>query len=238
MILHVASGSPHSCALRIVATEKGIEVEERPVDLAAGDQFDPAFLALDGHGQVPLVEHEGRVMGETFPLLLYLDALGQGPSLAGSTPRSRYHVHKWGKYVETHIAPHLATVRWDRLGKPVSGPPEVALGRLTRPRADLWRRALAGFPAEQVQASRGVLDGAARRLAADLADRDWLAQDDFTLADAAVYPHLAQFPEMDVPLPEAVAAWLDRVAARPSARALAKDMFALPTMGPEAGRWG
>ena len=60
----------------------------------------------------------------------------------------------------------------------------------------------------------------------------------FTLADIAVYPHVAQFGTLGLPVPRAVEEWLARVAERPSVRSIAGDLFPLAVMGPEPGRWG
>ena len=62
--------------------------------------------------------------------------------------------------------------------------------------------------------------------------------DVFTLADIAVYPHVAQFAALGLPVPREVESWLARVAARPSVRSIEADLFPLAVMGPEPGRWG
>jgi glutathione S-transferase len=76
------------------------------------------------------------------------------------------------------------------------------------------------------------------RLAADLDGNDWLCGESFTVGDIAVFPHLAQFATLGLPVPAAVDRWLARVAERPSVRAIRADLFPVATMGPEPGRWG
>jgi len=90
----------------------------------------------------------------------------------------------------------------------------------------------------QLPFSAQTLRAAAGRVAADLRENEWLAGDRFTLADIAVYPHLAQFGTLGLAVDPAVDQWLRRVAARPSVQAIAADLFPLATMGPEPGRWG
>jgi glutathione S-transferase len=103
-------------------------------------------------------------------------------------------VHKWGKYVQTHIAPHLGIVRWAALGG-AAGPEQVqGFARLPHERRALWERAAAGFDADQVAASRRALLVAVDRLAADLAEGEWLAGPALTLADVVACPHVRQLP--------------------------------------------
>lgn len=233
MILHYAVGSPHSAAVRIALAEKGIEADERRVDLARFAQHTPEFLALGSGGTVPVLEHGGQAMAGSFAQMLFLDEAFSGRSLAGADEPARQRVREWGAFVDGHIAPHLAVVRWQALGGKV---PSSALGgieRLPSGRRDLWREAAAGFGAERLAQAAQALLAAGRRLAAALEHDAWLAGAEFTLADIAVFPHLAQFPALGLSLPAPVAEWAERVAARPSVQGIRTDLLLLATMGPE-----
>jgi glutathione S-transferase len=238
LLLHYAPGSAHSASVRIALGEKGLEADLRKLDLVRYEQHSPEYLAINPHGIVPLLKDGERVVFETALILEYLDDKWPDPTLAGGDPRQRYAARKWGKYVETHIAPHLAIARWAALNGRVPGAAQAGLDNLLPARRDLWLRAAGGFDREQLAASTGAMIAAGQRLAADLAGHDWLAGDAFTLADIAVYPHLAQFAALGLPVPRAVGQWLDRVAERPSVRAIRADLFPVAVMGPEPGRWG
>jgi glutathione S-transferase len=238
MLLHYAPGSAHSASVRIALAEKGLEPELNKINLVHFEQHSAEFVALNRHGMVPVLEADGHRLLETFLILEYLEDTFPDPPLAGKDPRQRYIARKWGKYVETHIAPHLAIARWAALHGKV---PEEAVARLSNlhtARCELWLRAKHGFDREQLAISTQALLTASNRLAADLAGNDWLAGDRFTLADVAVYPHVAQFGALGLPVPPAVEQWLPRVAARPSVEAISADLFPLAVMGPEPGRWG
>jgi glutathione S-transferase len=238
MLLHYAPGSAHSAAVRIVLAEKGLEAELRRIDMVRYEQHSPEYLAVNCHGTVPLLEHDGRKLFESFAILEYLDDLYPDPPLPGGGPRQRYAARKWGKYVETHIAPHLAIARWAALHGKVPERAVAGLANLLPERCELWLRARQGFDREQLAISTQAMLTAADRVAADLAGNAWLAGDRFTLADIAVYPHLAQFSALGLPVPKAVDEWLARVAARPSVQAIRADLFPVAVMGPEPGRWG
>jgi glutathione S-transferase len=238
MRLHYAPGSAHSAAVRIVLAEKGLEPELHKLDMVRHEQHSPEYLAISCHGTVPLLEHDGRKLFESFAILEYLDETYPEPPLAGEDPRQRYTARKWGKYVETHIAPHLAIARWAALHGRLPPEAQAGLARLLPERAALWRRAVEGFGAEQLEASTKAMLTAGKRLAADLQGQEWLAGGTFTLGDIAVYPHVAQFDTLGLPLPDSVNEWLGRVAERPSVKAIRRDLFPVAVMGPEPGRWG
>jgi glutathione S-transferase len=243
MRLHYAPGSAHSASVRIALAEKGIEAELHKLNLMQFEQHRPEFVALNRHGTVPVLEDRGQRLIETFLILEYLEDAHPEPPLIGQDARQRYTARKWGKYVETHIAPNLAIVRWAALHGRVSEEAVADLAGLHTARCELWLRARHGFSQEQLAASTQAMLAAAGRLAAELggtdgAANDWLAGNRFTLADIAVYPHLAQFNALGLAVPRAVEEWLARVAERPSVQAIKADLFPVATMGPELGRWG
>jgi glutathione S-transferase len=238
MRLHYAPGSAHSASVRIALAEKGLEAELHKLNLVAHEQHRPEFVALNRHGTVPVLEDGGHALLETFLILEYLEDTHPEPPLFGDDPRQRYRARKWGKYVETHIAPNLAIARWAALHGRVPEQAVADLAGLHTARCALWLRARRGFGQDQLAASSQAMLAAAGRVAADLAGQGWLAGDRFTLADIAVYPHVAQFNALGLAVPEAVDAWLARVAARPSVQAIKADLFPVATMGPELSRWG
>lgn len=238
MELHHGGPAGHSASVLIALAEKALPCVSHPLDLARFEQHGDALLALNAAGQVPVLVADGRPLTETFHVLLYLDERYPDPPLSGTDPRARYAVLKWGKYVETHIAPNLAIVRWAQAPLAVDAEARARLGRLTPEREALWRRALNGFPDDTVEAARLALDRAVARMTRDLQDGDWLAGAFYSLADIAVYPHVAQFAAVGVELPVAVSDWLSRVADRQDVHEAAGAMPVIATMGPEPGRWG
>jgi glutathione S-transferase len=227
----------HSAAVLIALAEKRLTYDERPIDLRKFEQFDPDFLELAPAGQVPVLEDDdGNLLTDSFAILLWLDEAHPNPPLSGEDAGARLAVHQWGKYLETHIAPNLAIWRWAQLGG--EAPPEELLVRLSPERQALWRRAAVGFSAEEVEQARLALVEALGRMAADIAQGGWLAGEDYSLADIAAYPHIAQLAELGIEVPYAVEEWLTRIAVRPAVREAAGDLKIIATMGPEPGHWG
>ena len=227
----------HSAAVLIALAEKRLAYDEQTIELAAFGQFAPGFLEINPTAQVPVLEDaKGRLLTESFFILLWLDETHPQPPLGGEDARARYEVHKWGKYVETHIAPNLAIWRWAERGGEAPGAEPIA--RLPQERRALWERAAAGFSAGEVGRARLALVKALERMAADIAGGGWLASEDYSLADIAAYPHIAQLAELGIAVPERIEEWLTRIAVRPAVREAAGDLLTVATMGPEPGRWG
>jgi glutathione S-transferase len=231
----------YSAAALIALAEKGLAFESHELDLAGFAQHEPGFLAINPAGQVPVLRDGDRTLTESFFILLYLDERYPEPPLGGADPQARYTVQKWGKYVETHIAPNLAIVDWDMRGRVPGATERARLAALAPERQALWAQALNGFSADEVQAARGALARAAGRIAEDLAGQDWLAGADWSLADIIVFPHAARFASLGLAVPSALADWLARARQRPAVGQVLGTGGSVPgvaTMGPERGRWG
>ena len=71
IILHHAAPSRSSTAL-FMLEEVGVPYELRVLDLQAGDQLKPAYLAINPMGKVPTIEHNGAVITEVGAICTYL----------------------------------------------------------------------------------------------------------------------------------------------------------------------
>ena len=229
-------GSLHCLAVRTTLAEKRLAYESRPIELAAFEQHDPAFLAINPAGQVPVLEHDGHRLTESFFILLYLDERFPEPPLGGAEAAARYAVQRWGKYVETHLAPNLAVVTWSMRGSPPAPETRANFARLMPERQLLWQQACDGFAG--VDAARTAVDKALMRIAEALQMTSWLTGDTFGLADIAVFPHVMRARAWGFALPAPVADWLERIMARPTVGQPLHDLRECVTMGPERGRWG
>ena len=241
MRLYHGGPTAHSASVLIGLAEKGLDFESRFVDLGAFEQHGEAFRAINPAGQVPVLEVDGRRLTEAFFILLYLDERFPDPPLGGGDPHRRYAAQKWGKYVETHVAPNLAVVGWSMHGRKPDAAARDGFERLTAERRLLWQQASEGFNDAEIAAARAAVEKAIDRVADDLEDRPWLAGADYGVADIAVFPHIERARGLGFATPSPVANWLGRVAARPKVIEALGDAGTsrdFATMGPERGRWG
>jgi hypothetical protein len=82
-ILYNAPPSTCSQRVRFVLNAKALPFEERKLDLLAGDQLKPDYLALNPNGVVPTLDHDGTTSAR----------IGRGGTCracsVGSTPSAR-----------------------------------------------------------------------------------------------------------------------------------------------------
>lgn len=209
MKLHDFAFSPNARKVRAVAYELGIELEHAQVDLRRGAQREPAFLAINPNGRIPVLVDGDFVLWESTAILRYLCAQRNG-ALCPSEPRAAAEVDRWLSWALAHLAPALTKVAFERVVKRVTGvgqPDEAAIAAGTADFAVLTR----------------ILDDALR-------GREYLAGA-LTIADFSLAAHysLAATCGLDMaPFPRATA-WLERVLARESMRRALADAHA--TMG-------
>ncbi|HMO75458.1 MAG TPA: maleylacetoacetate isomerase [Sphingopyxis sp.] len=80
-ILHGYWRSSAAYRVRIALNLKGIAFAQVAHDLRAGEQRDPAYLAIAPHGLVPALKHEGRILIESPAILEWIEAKWPSPPL-------------------------------------------------------------------------------------------------------------------------------------------------------------
>jgi len=101
MKLYQSSTSPNSRRVRIYLAEKGISMPIVPVDLATGEQFSPAYTAINPRRVVPtLVLEDGTAIGEVPAIIRYLEEANPAPPLLGTSPKTKALVTMWERRAE------------------------------------------------------------------------------------------------------------------------------------------
>jgi glutathione S-transferase len=159
------------------------------VDLAKGEHKQPAFLALNAFGQLPVIDDQGVVLADSNAILVYLaQKYGNGRWLPAD-PAGAAKVQRWLSVAAGPIAFGPARARLIT----VFGAPYNA--------------------AEVIAYAHTVL----KVIDHELADTPYLAGTDPTIADVAAYSYIAHAPEGNVSLDEYanIRAWLTRIEALP-----------------------
>ncbi len=189
--------TPNGHKVHVMLEECGLAYRAIPVDIGTGAQFEPAFLAISPNNKIPaLVDPDGPdgkpiSLFESGAILIYL-ASKTGRFLPEDT-RGRYEVLEWLMFQMGSVGPMLGQTHHFRIYAPEKIP--YAIERYSKEARRIY----------------GVLD---KRLQ----QRDWVAADEYTIADIAIFPWLrswqnqgidwADFPDLK--------SWFDRIAARPA----------------------
>lgn len=192
--------SPNSRKVRAVAYELGIALEHEHVDLLAGAQRAPEFLALNPNGRVPVLVDGNFVLWESTAIMRYLAV---GSRLVPTERRAAAEVERWIAWQLQHLAPAMSKVAFEKIVKRLTWRGEPDLARVAEGTAEFATLS-------------AILDGA-------LAHREHVAGP-LSVADFALAAHysLAGAAGLDVAPHRNVAGWLARMLARDSmARALA-----------------
>ncbi len=179
--------------------ECGLPYAVHAVDIGAGDQFDPDFLAISPNNRIPaIVDPDGPdgkpiSLFESGAILLYL-ACKTGKFLPEST-RGKYEAMEWLMWQMGGIGPMLGQAHHFRLYAPEKIP--YAIDRYTREAGRLY----------------GVLDSR-------LQDNEFVAGGEYSIADIAIFPWTRSWRNQGVELAEFpnVQRWQETLKARPAVR--------------------
>lgn len=193
---------PNPRLVRMFMLEKGIELPAEEIDIMGGENRQPAYTAKNPVGEMPCLElDDGQVLSETTVICEYLEELHPEPPIIGATPAERAQTRMWTRRVEIHITgPMIDAFR--------SGAGQA----MFKDRRHLIPQAVGDWAAI-AQEGLGLLD-------AQIAGRDFLAGERFSLADIAAYCLLdfgAAVGQPIDPVHENVTAWFRRIGSRPSA---------------------
>ncbi|MEZ5893305.1 MAG: glutathione S-transferase family protein [Parvularculaceae bacterium] len=214
---------------------RGIPFESVYVDLHKFEQHDPAFVAINPEGQVPVLDHDGVIITHSTVINEYLeDAFPEYPSLRPADPVGKARMRYWNKFVDEQVMNFVSMHGWHRLVTVIarnieSGDFEKLMERIPLPdQRKKWMNARSGFTPEQLAHATEKVAYAIDKVEKHLSDNEWFAGGMFSLADINFYAHCGMsaerlFPEMNVAqrAPNMVK-WRDRVTALPGvAKALA-----------------
>jgi glutathione S-transferase len=195
--LYYFPSSPFCSKVRMALEEKGLPYERRFVNLAAGAQYAPEFLALNPHAKVPVLVDDGLVVYESTAILDHLDARVPEPPL-------------WPRQLREHLrARQLEEVCDTRF--------YACLGPLL---IDAIASGLDAHEQEMVRRAHARMRALLAWLDAELAGREFLT-DGCSAADLGFAAGVAFLERLHYALPGDLGglhAWLARMRARPSWR--------------------
>ena len=197
---------PNPRVVNMFLAEKGVTLPEVRIDLLAGENRKGPYLGVNPSGQTPALELDsGVVIAEITVLCELSEELHPSPCLIGATIEERAVTRMWTRRIDLNILEPLTN--GFRYGE--------GLG-LFKDRVHCVPHAAADLKAI-AQEKLTWLDGL-------IAGRPWICGDRFTLPDILLYAFLDFGAGVGQPLNtenKNIAAWFERVKARPSAVATA-----------------
>jgi glutathione S-transferase len=203
MKVYEFNGFPNPARVRIALAEKGLtdQVEFISVDVPNGAHRQPEFLAKNPAGTVPVLELEdGTTISECTAITEYLDHVVGEPSLTGRSPKERAVIHMMQRRAEAGLLDAVGT--YFHHATPGLGP-DLEIYQCSEWGEHQRQRAVAGM----------------HYLNDVLADQDYLAGEQFSMADITAFAGLAfaDFAHIDIPAEYGyLRAWRDRISQRPS----------------------
>ena len=190
-------GSPGStCTRKVLMTlnETATPYDLVLVDLAKAEHKQPAHLARQPFGQIPVLEDGGFQMYESRAIARYLDGKAGG-TLTPKDPQARARMEQWISVETSNFAPHAMKFIYHGVFKREQTP-------------------------EVLKAAGAALDTAFGVLEHALATQSYLAGDQFSLAEICFAPYLEYLPATPAAGKLAehpqVAAWWSKVSSRPA----------------------
>jgi GST-like protein len=177
--------------------ECGLAYRAVPVNIGAGDQFKPEFLAISPNNKIPAITDpkgpDGRPISlfESGAILVYLAA--KTGKFMPASDRARYEVLQWLMFQMGSVGPMLGQAHHFRMYAPEKLP--YAIDRYSNEARRIY----------------GVID---RRLS----DSAFLGGPEYSIADIATFPWLRSWENQGIVLAEypRLKAWFEQIADRPA----------------------
>ncbi len=212
--------------------EKGVEYDSVYIDMLEFDQHKPEYLKINPMGTIPAMVHDGHLLNESTAIMEYVDSCFDGPRLRPDDPDKRWKMRWWMKYCDQYYAPSASMVAWDMFTGPAvrQKDPDELKARIDaiplKERRIAWTKAIYGqFSEEELTESRRRVMQASALFERNLEDSEWVAGDEFGLADINAFnlvyilPHMAdtmRLPSVSVERTPNTMKWLKRMYQRPS----------------------
>jgi GST-like protein len=196
MIDVYSTATPNGHKVHIMLEECGLPYRVHHIDIGAGDQFKPDFLAISPNNKIPaIVDAEGPdgkpiSLFESGAILVYL-ASKVGKFL-GNTDREKFATLQWLMFQMGGVGPMLGQAHHFRIYAPEKI--DYAINRYTNEAKRLY----------------GVIDKQVKK-------SGYLAGEEYTIADIATFPWLRSWKNQGIDWAEFPDAkrWFDEISERP-----------------------
>ena len=203
MKLYDGGRAPNPRRVRIFLAEKGIDVPLVPIDMGAMGHRSQEITERNPLQRLPVIElDDGTILTESVAICRYFEELHPEPALFGEGALGKAKVEMWQRRMEMHF---LLTV--------------ANAFRHTHPAMKEWE---VPQVAEWGEANRPKAIEFLNLLDRDMADREFIAGDSYSIADITGMIGIDFMKPARIELPQElsnVRRWYEAVSSRPSAGA-------------------
>lgn len=199
MIDVYSTATPNGHKVHIMLEECGLPYRVHHIDIGAGDQFKPEFLAISPNNKIPaIIDADGPdgkpiSLFESGAILIYLAS--KTGTLLGTADREKFTTLQWLMFQMGGIGPMLGQAHHFRIYAPEKI--EYAINRYTNEAKRLY----------------GVLDK-------QLSKTAYLAGNNYTIADIATFPWTRSWQNQGIDWEDFPSAkrWFDEISERPAVK--------------------
>lgn len=211
--------------------EKHLEWVSHYVDILAGEQFKPEYLAVNPKAVVPVLVHDGKIITESTVICEYAEEAFPDYPIYPSSALERARARLWTKAVDeelhpacsaiTYVVSHRHTILRSGVGSfeefLSKGAAEGAAARRLK-----WQYIQDGIAAPGAADKIRLYDNYLHRMESALKANLWLVGPNFSIADIAMAPYVNRLAALSMQgmwragrLPH-VQSWFSRVQSRPT----------------------
>jgi glutathione S-transferase len=228
--LYNAPQSTCSQRVRFVLNAKKISFAEIKLDLLAGDQLKPDYLALNPNGVVPTLDHDGAIVIDSSVIIEYLDEVVPTPeSFTPRDPVTRARMRALMRFIDEMPAAAVRVPTFNLAFLPrfaaMSEGEFLAFAESKPLRKEfMLTMGRKGFPQKEMDAATQRLRRTYERMDSEIekSGGPWLLGEEISLADIALMPAIVRMADLgqetawqDLPRVER---WYDAIRAHPAFR--------------------
>jgi len=202
MKIYDSRTAPNPRRVRIFLAEKGVDVEYVPIDIMKSENKSDEFKKIHALGLLPVLElDDGTCIPESVAICRYFEETHPDPPLMGTDAKDKAVVESWQRLMENEVF--------------------IPIAQVFRNTHMFFKGRIEQVP-EYGEACRRVAEKRLAWLNDHLADNEFIAGDNFTIADitamvALDFGKVTGFKIGDDQ--ENLARWYKAVSSRPSAKA-------------------
>jgi glutathione S-transferase len=202
MKIYNSPTAPNPRRVRVFLAEKGVQVPYEDVDIGKAINRQPEFRKKNPMAGVPVLElDDGTCIAESVAICRYFEELHPEPNLFGVSAKERAEVDMWNRRMEFNLLQPIADS--------------------FRQRHEFFKGRIRQVP-EYADIQRLNAEDSLKWLDGELANRNFIAGDRFTIADitAMIAVDFGRVSKIGIqPDQKNLARWHAEVSARPSAKA-------------------